>query len=247
MCDFLVQDDQIAGDPMAAVPKPKASRAGPHAFTEADTAKLLATVQAGDVPGRDRWPQRDYAIIATLAVTGLRASELLALRLGDIEGKPGQQQIAVHGGKGDKYRAVPLDPALEPVLADYLNSRWTRTPISFRAPPPSNPWKAPASEPLWVDPTGNPLTIGKLEYLVHRAYRAAGINSHRPAGALIHALRHTFAARLVENGVSSVEVMHLLGHADLKTTQRYVATRPDHLRSAVAANPALRSLTTVNT
>jgi integrase/recombinase XerD len=98
--------------------------------------------------------------------------------------------------------------------------------------------------PLWVDNNGDRLTIGKLEYLVRRAYKAAGINSHRPAGALIHALRHTFATRLVENGVSSVEVMSLLGHADLQTTQRYVATRPDHLRSAVAANPALRQLAT---
>ena len=106
----------------------------------------------------------------------------------------------------------------------------------------TDPWTLSPVLPLWVDDQGQALTVGKLEYLVRRAYKAAGINSHRPAGALIHALRHTFATRLVENGVSSVEVMNLLGHSDLQTTQRYVATRPGHLRSAVAANPALQQL-----
>lgn len=77
----------------------------------------------------------------------------------------------------------------------------------------------------------------QLTRIVQRAYRAAGINSHRPTGALVHALRHTFATTLIENGATAIEVMGLLGHASLSTTQRYLATRPDQLRAAVAANP----------
>jgi site-specific recombinase XerD len=242
LCDFLVKDDIIMGNPMAGVPKPKPARSAPHAFTEQDTARLLAVLREGNVPGRSPWPKRDYAIVATLVVSGLRAGELLALRMGDIEGREEERQIAVREGKGDKYRAVPLDPHLEPILTDYLIDRHQRLGMRDSQAFSTDPWTLSPALPLWVDDQGHALTIGKLEHLVRRAYKAAGINSHRPAGALIHALRHTFATRLVENGVSSVEVMNLLGHSDLQTTQRYVATRPDHLRSAVAANPALQQL-----
>ena len=81
------------------------------------------------------------------------------------------------------------------------------------------------------------MTSDQLAHLVERAYRAAGINTRRPEGALVHALRHTFATSLIEHGASLVEVQQLLGHASLATTQIYLATRPDQLRGAVAANP----------
>ncbi len=242
LCDHLVVDGAIVGNPMAAVGKPKVARSAPHAFSEEDMQRLLNVLQHGQIPGRRPWPIRDYAVITTLAVTGLRASELLALTLGDVEGLPGQRQVAVRHGKGDKYRAIPIDPRLETVLTAYLTDRWQRfgTPSGGHPSPTADPWAgaAPAT-PLWAGGHGEPMTVGQLEYLVKKAYTAAGINSHRPPGALIHALRHTFATRLIENGVSALEVMGLLGHASLQTTQRYVATRPDHLRSAVAANPIL--------
>ncbi|MBK6763410.1 MAG: site-specific integrase [Micrococcales bacterium] len=205
---------------------------------------LLQVLKDGKVPARRPWPIRDYAIITTLAVTGLRASELLELSVGDVEGLPGQRQIAVRHGKGDKYRAIPIDPRLETVLTAYLTDRWPRFVLpAVTILPTDDPWvQSPPNTPLWADGHGEPLTVGQLEYFVRKAYSTAGINSHRPPGALIHALRHTFATRLVENGVSAVEVMGLLGHASLQTTQRYIATRPDHLRSAVAANPAYGQL-----
>jgi site-specific recombinase XerD len=78
--------------------------------------------------------------------------------------------------------------------------------------------------------------------LVHRAYRAAGIDSQRAAGAMTHALRHTFATRLVENGASAVELMDLLGHGSLQTSQRYLSTRPENLRAAARSNPVYASL-----
>ncbi len=245
LCDHLVIDGDMAGNPMAAVGKPKVARSAPHAFTEDDMNRLLQVLKDGKVPARRPWPIRDYAIITTLAVTGLRASELLDLSVGDVEGLPGQRQIAVRHGKGDKYRAIPIDPRLETVLTAYLTDRWARfgAPGGSHPSPTDDPMaQSPPNTPLWADGHGEPLTVGQLEYFVRKAYSAAGINSHRPPGALIHALRHTFATRLVENGVSAVEVMGLLGHASLQTTQRYVATRPDHLRSAVAANPVYGSI-----
>lgn len=241
LCDHLVVDDVIAGNPMAAVGKPKVARAAPQSFSETDISRLLEVLKSGQIPARKPWPIRDYAVITTLAVTGLRASEIIDLTLGDVEGKPGERQIAVRHGKGDKYRAVPVDPRLDALLTTYLEDRWRRFPPTRRkSPSPAvDPWSAaPPKTALFAGSGGEPLTVGQLSYLVTKAYTTAGINSHRPPGALIHALRHTFATRLIENGVSAVELMGLLGHASLQTTQRYVATRPDHLRSAVTANPA---------
>lgn len=235
-CDHLVVVDLLAGNPMAAVGKPKAQRASPRAFSDQDMAALLDTLVNGRVPARYPWPLRDYAIITTLAVTGLRRSELVAVHVEDIEGTPGAKTLAVRQGKGDKYRAIPLDPRLEHLLETYLTERWTRYPSPGR-PRPQDPWSAPPRAPLWIDDRGRAMSGGQLAHLVQRAYRAAGINSHRPTGALVHALRHTFATTLIENGATAIEVMTLLGHSSLATTQRYLATRPDHLRQAIAANP----------
>ena len=207
--------------------------------------RLLIVLRDGKVPGRNPWPDRDYAIITALAVTGLRASEFLDLTVGDVEGLPGQRQVAVRHGNGDKYRSIPIDPRLETVLTAYLSDRWNSfgTPTGNHPAADQDPWtQAEPATPLWAGSYGETLTTGQLAYFVSKAYSAAGISGHRPPGALIHALRHTFATRLVENGVSAVEVMGLLGHASLQTTQRYVATRPDHLRSAVAANPTYGQL-----
>lgn len=86
------------------------------------------------------------------------------------------------------------------------------------------------------------MTSDQLAHLVGRAYRAAGINTHRPEGALVHALRHTFATSLIGHGAPLVEVQRLLGHASLATTQIYLTTRPDQLRRSVAANPLTTQL-----
>lgn len=73
-----------------AVGNPKVARSAPHAFTQDDMNQLLQVLEDGKVPARPPWPIRGYGIITTLAVTGLRASELLDLSAGDVEGLPDQ-------------------------------------------------------------------------------------------------------------------------------------------------------------
>ncbi len=235
-CRELVTEGLLEANPMDSVPRPRPGRNAPHAFTEADMDRLVDTLARGDVPARRPWPARDYAVIATLAVTGLRRAELLALTIDDLEGGRGARQVTVRHGKGDKYRAVPIDPLLERAIESYLAERWVRFPTRGRSHP-HDPWSAPPNAPLWVSDRGQPMTVDQLSHLVRRAYRAAGINSRRAPGALVHALRHTFATSLVENGTNPVEIMALLGHASLQTTQRYLATRPEHLRDSVRSNP----------
>ena len=67
LCDHLVVDDNMAGNPMAAVGKPKVPRAAPQSFSEVDVSRLLEVLKNGEIPARNPWPIRDYAVITTLA------------------------------------------------------------------------------------------------------------------------------------------------------------------------------------
>ena len=70
---------------------------------------------------------------------------------------------------------------------------------------------------------GERLQRGGAQYLVKTAYRSAGVGGRVPKGALVHALRHTTATRLAEDGASASEIQHLLGHESLSTAQLYMA------------------------
>ena len=149
-------------------------------------------------------------------------------------------------GKGDADRTVPLDPGMLGLLEDYLATRGERFPAQpkKRQTTEGTPWRKryASSMPLFVGRDGERLTESALSWMVRSAFRAAGIEGERERGALVHALRHTFATRLIENGTSAVALMELLGHKSLATTQNYVKASGRELRNDVAANPAYARL-----
>jgi site-specific recombinase XerD len=229
---FLVADGMIAGNPMAAIGKPRAPRRTPKPLQGEDTPELLLeAVAAGSRKARFPWPERDLAFIATGLLTGLRLSELLGLGLGAIDGREGERRIKVIG-KGRKERFVPIESALEEVLARYLETRRTRFPNEKLAP----------SSPLFVDRKGARLRPGGAHYLVAQCYRHAGVGARVPRGALVHALRHTFGTRLAEDGASASEIQHLLGHESLNTSQGYIDATAAEQRLAARANRTYRTL-----
>ena len=75
-------------------------------------------------------------------------------------------------------------------------------------------------------------------------YRAAGLQDRVPTGANLHALRHTFATRLAEDGATASEIMALLGHASLATSQNYIEATGREQRAAVASNRTYQALNT---
>lgn len=203
---------------MAAIGKPKAPRRAPKPLQGEDTPELLLEAVAnGSRRARFPWPERDLAFVATGLLTGLRLAELLALDLASMDGRPGERRIKVVG-KGRKERFVPVEAALEEVLARYLETRSTRFPQERLWP----------SSALFVDRKGARLRPGAAQYLVAQCYRHAGLGARVPRGALVHALRHTFGTRLAEDGASAREIQHLLGHESLNTSQGYIdATAAD--------------------
>jgi integrase/recombinase XerD len=241
---FLVKEEILGENIMAEIPHPKVrGRGQPYALSDAQSAELRRVVREGKIGGSAAWVARDYALICVLAATGLRADECIQLRMRSLDGVAGARWVQVAHGKGDSSRTVPLDPRIEPIIERYLEQRWRRPAGRRTARIPSDIWNAFSDdEPLWVTNGNGKYTYAMLAYMTLRAFRAAGIEKQRKPGALIHALRHSFATSLVENGVSARELMDLLGHESMATTQRYVSTRPDLLRYAVAANPALNDL-----
>ncbi|MEU7589569.1 tyrosine-type recombinase/integrase [Micromonospora sp. NPDC049230] len=231
-CSFLVAEGLMAGNPMPAVGRPRALLPQPKPLRGADTPEvLLASVARDDGRQRDPWPERDVAVLAVALCAGLRLSELLALRVGSLAGRPGERRIEV-AGKGGRPRVVPIESDLDRVIADYLDSRRRR--FGARSVRPDSA--------LLVDRQGEPLRRGGLQYLVESCYRRAGIGDRVPRGARLHALRHTFATRLAEDGASAAEIMRLLGHASLASSQTYIEVTAGQQREAVRANRTNRVL-----
>lgn len=228
---FLVSEDLAEGNPMDGIRKPRRPKAAVKVIRGTDvTGRLLAAARTPDPGARRSWPERDVAIVAVLAVTGLRLGEVVSLRIGSLDGLPGSRRLTVVG-KGDKARSVPIYPAMDVLLDHYLATRVERFPkqrASLERP----------MTPLFVDLDGEPVTPRKIQYLIERLYRRAGVRAQVPPGALVHALRHTFATAALEGGASVVEVSQLLGHESLDTTKRYLEATAAELREAVVAHPA---------
>ena len=220
---------------MSAVPKPKLPQTAPRSIRHENPAELLlstaATSDAGAKASK-RWPERDVALVATFCVTGIRLAEAIGLNLDSITGPPGARRLQVTG-KGNKDRAIPIEPALEALLDRYLESRIER----HSAESLENP-----AAPLFVHYDGTRLTRGRIQYQIERVYKRAGLRAAVPKGALVHALRHTFASQAIEYGTDVVELRDILGHASLATTSRYLDANAQRLRQAIKAHPAQRAL-----
>lgn len=228
---FLVAEQIIPGNPMAAIEKPRVPKSRPKAISGDDSVERLLRVAAkGRSGARDPWPERDFAVVVTLLTCGLRLSELLGLTLLSLDGPEGDRVIGVRG-KGNKERTVPLEPEVETILVDYLESRLRRFP-----------GRIGRESALFVDNKGEPMKRGGLQYLIEQLYREAGIRTSVPAGALVHALRHTFATSLARNGATGIELQRLLGHESLATTQRYVDATAREIRAAARSNDTYRAL-----
>ena len=108
------------------------------------------------------------------------------------ERKPAKRRIKVMG-KGRKERTVPIEEPLERIIDGYLETRRERFPGVKLGP----------RAPLFVDRKGDRMREGGARYLVDTSLRHAGVGGRVPQGALVHALRHTFATRLAEDGADA--------------------------------------------
>lgn len=211
---FLIREGAIDADPAALAPKPRTVRRLPHTLGEREIERLLATPDATTLRGL-----RDRAMLSLAYAAGLRVSELVHLKFGDVDFERG---VVAAFGKGGKRRLVPLGEVALSHLTEYLKARGAaeNTPRRARS-------KADAAV-LFQSPRGGPLTRQGFWKIVRTTARAAGIRgSVHP-----HQIRHSFASHLLAGGADLRSVQTMLGHADVATTEIYTHVTPGHVRSA---------------
>ena len=179
------------------IDRPKPERSLPKIMSREQVARLIATPDHCGAP----YPSRDVAILELLYASGLRASELCAVRLGDLSLDEGFVRVF---GKGSKERLVPVGEAAIAAIERYL--RECRTTLE-RTP----------TDVLFLSKTGRPLERVRLWQLVESYGRQSGLLKEISP----HVLRHCFATHLLSGGADLRVVQSLLGHADVGTTQIY--------------------------
>lgn len=223
----LVQDDLVAASPMAGVPKPKAGKRLPKPLrTDGALEAILRAAASPSKPSRQAWPARDLVLILLLGGAGLRSAETRALRVRDMIDSPDGWLLRVRG-KGDKDRMLPLPLGIAERIRGYLDE-W----------PTVLGQKASASSLLFVTRSGEPMTKNQMEYRFRQIVADAGMQSALDTGTALHALRHTFATRAIQDGVPATRLQALLGHESLSTTQLYVKVSDAELRAEMEGTRA---------
>lgn len=193
---------------------PKLPHKLPKPLPEGQTFTLLDA--AGLLEKKDWAGARNRALLTLLYGCGLRINEALSLNIGNIP--PIGQPLRVHG-KGNKQRIAPLLDIVRSSLQHYLRLC---------------PFDTSADQPLFRGLQGGRLNQGVAQKALRDLRKALGL----PETATPHALRHSFATHLLQNGANLREIQELLGHASLSTTQRYTELNAAELLSIYkAAHP----------
>ncbi len=203
---YLVMRGYASGSPAAVLSTPRLQRTLPGIAPEQLVADLLAMPDVSTPLGL-----RDAAILELLYATGVRVSELSGLDLGDVDLAGGTVRVM---GKGSRERVVPMHPAAVRLLREYLAAGRTRLQ------------GASSGSAFFLNRLGTRLTDGGIRRMMEKHLAAMGAS----AQVTPHALRHSFATHLLENGADLRTVQELLGHVALSTTQIYTHVSTKHLR-----------------
>lgn len=208
---FLVRRKIAKHNPASVLKTPKVKRTLPR-FLSVDDAFRVVDAPAADAHRDERLALRDAALLELLYGSGLRVSEAVGLRIGDVDRPARSLRVR---GKGNKERVVPFGEPAAQALDAYLAVR-ERLRTEARAPHP---------DALFRGRFGSKLTARAMQNVVHR-YGALG-TGHGDLHP--HALRHTCATHLLDAGADLRSIQELLGHSSLSTTQRYTHVSVDRL------------------
>jgi integrase/recombinase XerC/integrase/recombinase XerD len=208
---------RITQNPADLVSTPRRSSYLPRVLKEKEAARLLDAI-----PARNSLEQRDQALFELAYGCGLRAEELVSLKITDIDYDGEQLRVE---GKGRKTRYLPVGEVAMAAVRLYIG----RGRNGLTAP--SAPGGLAGEErALFLSKTGKPLGTSD----VRRRLRAWATRAQIPGGATPHALRHSFATHLLDGGADLRSIQELLGHASVSTTQVYTRVESARLRSAYA-------------
>lgn len=204
--NFLLLTEKIETSPAEQISTPKSSRTLPDTLSTEEIDRIISAIEVDTIKGR-----RDRAMLELLYSCGLRVSELVTLRIGDLFFGEGYIRVI---GKGNKQRLVPISALARERIHLYLDERK----------------KAKSSEEvLFLNNRGKQLTRVMVFTILKQAAARAGIEKRLSP----HTLRHSFATHLLEGGAGIRQVQELLGHESILTTEIYTHLNAAHLRATV--------------
>ena len=208
-CKYLVVQGALALDVSAAVEAPKKWNRLPTVLDPRGIDELLACPQEDT----DRFAPRDRAILTLLYATGMRAAEIVGLKLCDVNRNLGVVRVL---GKGNKERIIPAAGKALDVVREY-------TETARKAPP----GESKTAAPVFLSQTGCSLGREDIYRIVRKYVRRVGLRGHISP----HTLRHCFATQLLSRGADLRSVQEMLGHADIATTQIYTHVDSSRLKA----------------
>ena len=199
---YLLRQGILDKNPFKLLPSPKRERLLPKFLSEPETDRFLDTAQHNK-----HFAARDKALFELMYSSGLRRSEVVGLKIRDVDFFNGLVKVF---GKGRKERLVPVTAAALEALNTYLASR-------------KNPQ---ADEALFLNKNGSPLSGDGLAYV----FRKTAVSSNLARHITPHSLRHTFATHLLNHGCDLRSLQEMLGHSNLSATQVYTHVSLDQLK-----------------
>jgi integrase/recombinase XerC len=197
---FCKENQIIFGNPADTIEGPIREERDPAILLKTEYKALLQV--AGEHP-------RDFAIVMLFLQSGLRVSELVKLKIQDIDFA--SHEITVRQGKGRKDRVVPLVKQAEAALKAYLVVRDAQ----------------PEYAEVFIARNGTSMDVRTVRYRIHKYYKEAGIKKK----ASVHTLRHTFSTHQIHNGLKLNQLKEVLGHRRMETTYKYVHLDRTNLRA----------------
>ena len=203
-CEWAREAGFISANPADGISQVDEVRPAPKWLDKNEQYALLRAVQ-------EKGRERDIALITLMLNTGLRVSEISNLKVDDLKISPRKGSVTVRGGKGEKYRTVPLNVDTRKAIQTYLSE----TDLED-------------GDYLFVSQRGGPLQPSGIYYLVNRYAYDGRLEDVTP-----HTLRHTFGKNLVDAGVPLDRVAQLLGHESVDTTRIYTTPSEQDLQREV--------------
>lgn len=203
---YLHREGSLLVDPTELIEAPHITTTLPESLSEKDVDLLLDAPEITDILGF-----RDKVMLELLYATGLRVSELIALKFEQVNFRQGFVRVI---GKGNKERLVPVGEQAMDWMEEYMSGM--RLDILADR----------QSDFLFVTKRGSGMTRQAFWHIVKRYAKKAGIQKHLSP----HTLRHAFATHLLNHGADLRVVQLLLGHSDLSTTQIYTHIAQERLK-----------------
>jgi len=213
---FAMMENLVTADPTENLESPKVRHSLPTYLRVDEVDKLLAAPDVSTPIGL-----RDRAMLEVLYSSGLRVSELLNLRLSDLDMKLGCVRCI---GKGDKERLVPIGRKAIAAVEEYMAGSRPRF-VRPSSPPPHN-------QVLFLTRNGRRLSRVSIWKIMHDYGVRLGLRGRLTP----HKLRHSFATHLLEGGADLRSVQLMLGHADIATTQIYTHVVEARLKQVYKAH-----------